>query len=242
MDAFKILRTQILQRLVESRWNSLAITSAEDNEGKTLTAINLAISLAREVTHTVLLVEADLRHPSVHRYFDIPAPKGLSDYLTGDVPLSELLINPAGIPRFVVLPGGRALANSAEMLNSPKMVRLVEELKSRYRSRIVLFDLPPILSCADTLAFSPYVDAALLVIEEGRSRAADIRRAAELLNGTHLIGTVLNKSREKTAEGMRSAELGKRLQDLIGSLNLGALGRRIGTTTGKWFGRLKRKP
>src|SRR3989344_8392116 len=148
-EAYKILRTQILQRLRENGWNSLAITSPGFNEGKTLTAINLAISIAMEVNYSVLLVDADLRNPSVHTYFGLSAGSGLSDYLTGDVPLSELLIHPADIPRFVILPGGKPLANSSEMLTSPKLVRLVEELKTRYPSRIILFDLPPLLSAAD---------------------------------------------------------------------------------------------
>jgi len=192
--AYKMLRTQVFQRLREKGWNSLAVTSPGLNEGKTLTAINLAISLAMEVNYTVLLVDADLRHPSVHSYFGIEAECGLSDYLTADKPLSELLIHPEEIPGLVILPGGKPLANSAEMLNSPKMARLVEELKTRYSSRIILFDLPPLLGAADALAFSPYVDAALLVIEDGKTQEEDVKRAIGLLQGTSLIGTVLNKS------------------------------------------------
>ncbi len=199
-DAYKMLRTQVLQRLREKGWNSLAITSPGVNEGKTLTAINLAISLAMEVNYTVLLVDADLRHPSVHGYFGLAAEYGLSDYLTDEKPLSELLVHPAGIPGFVILPGGKPLTNSAEMLNSPKMVRLVEELKTRYPSRIVLFDLPPLLSAADTLAFSPYVDAALLVVEEGKTQADEVKRAIGLLEATNVIGTVLNKSWVNTSQ------------------------------------------
>jgi protein-tyrosine kinase len=193
-NAYKILRTQVFQRLRENGWNSLAVTSPGLNEGKTLTAINLAISLAMEVNYTVLLVDADLRHPRVHSYFGIDAEYGLSDYLTADKPLSELLIHPEEIPGFVILPGGKPLANSAEMLNSPKMVRLVEELKTRYPSRIILFDLPPLLGAADTLAFSPHVDAALLVIADGKTKAEDVKRAMSLLQGTSVIGAVLNKS------------------------------------------------
>lgn len=213
-EAFRILRTQVLQRLQEKNWNSLAITSPGMNEGKTLTAINLAISLALEVNYTVLLVDADLRHPCVHNYFDIQAEYGLGDYLTADKPLSELLLHPEGIPGFVILPGGKPLANSAEMLNSPKMVRLVEELKTRYPSRIVLFDLPPLLTAADTLAFSPYVDAALLVIEEGKTQADDAKRAMELLGSTNVIGTVLNKSwTNMPDDGKVSTKLADRLLD-----------------------------
>jgi len=198
--AYKMLRTQVFQRLREKGWNSLAVTSPGLNEGKTLTAINLAISLAMEVNYTVLLVDADLRHPSVHSYFGIEAECGLSDYLTADKPLSELLIHPEEIPGLVILPGGKPLANSAEMLNSPKMVRLVDELKTRYSSRIILFDLPPLLGAADTLAFSPYVDAALLVIEDGKTQAEDVKRAIGLLQGTSVIGTVLNKSWTKAQQ------------------------------------------
>lgn len=193
--AYKMLRTQVLQKMRDKGWNALAVTSPGGGEGKTLTAINLAISLAMEVDQTVLLVDADLRHPGVHRYFGMPDGPGLSDYLTAGTPLEEILVHP-GIGRFVILPGGKPLLNSSEMLRSPKMVELVQELKSRYPSRIVLFDLPPVLSAADVLAFSPYVDAALLVVEEAKTKTENIVRAAGLLGSTHLIGLVLNKSLE----------------------------------------------
>jgi protein-tyrosine kinase len=233
IDAYKILRTQVLQRLREQNWNSLAITSPGFNEGKTLTAINLAISLAMEVNYTVLLVDADLRHPSVHSYFGIDAEYGLSDYLTTDKPLSELLVHPGEIPGFVILPGGKPLANSAEMLNSPKMARLVEELKARYPSRIVIFDLPPLLSAADTLAFSPYVDAALLVIEDGKTQIEDAKHAFELLRGTNVIGTVLNKS----SLGMQRDD-GSRPENRVGNLQNRLLLFRA--VLSGWFSRLRK--
>ena len=193
-DSYKILRTQVLQRLSENKWNVLAVTSPGEDEGKTLTAINLATSLAMEVSYTVLLVDANLRHPSIHEHFGLPAGKGLSDYLLDDVPLPELLVHAENMAHVVVLPAGRPVQNSAELLNSPKMVQLVNELKNRYPHRIVLFDLPPVLSAADALAFSPYVDAALLVLEEGKTTQDDARRAVELLECTNVLGTVLNKA------------------------------------------------
>lgn len=193
-DSYKILRTQVLQRLSENKWNALAVTSPGEDEGKTLTAINLAISLAMEVSYTVLLVDANLRHPSIHEHLGLPAGKGLSDYLLDDVPLPELLVHAENMAHVVVLPAGRAVQNSAELLNSPKMVQLVNELKNRYPHRVVIFDLPPVLSAADALAFSPYVDAALLVLEEGKTTQDDARRAVELLECTNVLGTVLNKA------------------------------------------------
>ncbi|MEO8136726.1 MAG: CpsD/CapB family tyrosine-protein kinase [Betaproteobacteria bacterium] len=194
-DSYKILCTQVLQRLRENDWNALAVTSPAGGEGKTLTAINLAISLSHEVDCTVLLVDADLRAPGIHRCFGLPAGPGLGDYLTARVALADVLVHP-GIDRLVLLPGGTPLANSSEMLGSQRMMNLVQELKGRYPSRIIVFDLPPVLSAADALAFSPYVDAAVLVVEEGASDREQVQRAAEMLGSTRLLGTVLNKSRQ----------------------------------------------
>ncbi|WJW75214.1 CpsD/CapB family tyrosine-protein kinase [Thiohalobacter sp. IOR34] len=193
-DAYKMLSTQVLQRMKENGWNVLAVTSPGEDEGKTLTAINLAISLAREVSHTVLLVDANLRHPSIHEQLGLQAGAGLSDYLIDDAELPELLLHPEGLDNLVLLPAGRPVHNSAELLNSPKMVKLVDELKHRYPERFVIFDLPPVLSTADALAFSPYVDAALLVLEEGKTQAEQAQRAVDLLESTNVLGTVLNKS------------------------------------------------
>lgn len=193
--AYKILRTQVEQRLAAQGWNALAVTSPSAGEGKTLTAINLSIALAREIHRTVLLVDLDLRNPSIHLRFEQAATRGLVDYLTKDTPLSEILVNP-GIDRLVLLPAGRTVANSSELLSSPKMRRLVDELKSRYPSRIIVFDLPPLLSADDALAFSPYADTTLLVIEDGMTTKDEVVRAVEMLQGVHLLGTVLNKATE----------------------------------------------
>ena len=193
-DAYNMLRTQILQRFKENNWNVLAVTSPGDGEGTTLTAINLAISIAREVDFTVLLVDANLRHPRMLEHFGLEPRQGLSEHLTDDIPLPELLITSERLKHLVILPGGKALAHSAEMLNSPKMKQLIEDMKSRYHSRIIIFDLPPVLSSSDALAFSPYVDAALLVVEEGVAQKEDIERAVELLSTTNIVGTVLNKA------------------------------------------------
>lgn len=231
-DAYKILRTQVLQRLKENGWNSVAVTSPSFNEGKTLTAINLAISLAMEIDYTVLLVDADLRNPSIQDYFGLGAEHGLSEYLTDNKPLDELLIHPAGIPRFVVLPGGKSLLNSSEMLNSPKMMHLVGELKTRYPSRIVIFDLPPLLNAADALAFSPYVDAALLVIEEGKTQTEDAKRAVGLLQGTQIIGTVLNKSWTKSQDA--ESKSFKLLDRLVSRMQM------YHQMMKPWFGRLRK--
>jgi len=192
ITAYNMLRTQVLQRLKEHGWNSMAIISAHNGEGRTLTAINLAISMAREVDKTVLLVDLDLRRPSVANYFGFTPEFGVADFLLNDIPLQQMLINP-GIERLVVLPGNCAVTNSAELLASEKMVQLVEELKQRYPSRIVIFDLPPLLSAADALAFAPYVEAALLVVADGQTTKNDITDTLAMLEVTNVLGTVLNR-------------------------------------------------
>jgi protein-tyrosine kinase len=194
VDAFKILRTQVMHRLRENNWNVLGVTSPGNGEGKTLTAVNLAVSLAMETTQTVLLVDANLRNPSIHEVFGLEDCMGLADYLLDNQPVEDLLVHP-GIGRFVVLPGGRAISNSTEILTSPKMLALVEEFKHRYPARIIIFDLPPLLHTADVLAFSPYTDALLLVVEEGKTTAEEVQRAMSLVkNSRPVLGTVLNKA------------------------------------------------
>jgi len=195
-DAYKILAIQVLQRLRDRGRNSLAVVSPGDGEGKTLTAVNLAISLAAEVDYTVLLVDANLRDPGVHKCFGMTPKAGLADHLLANTPVEDILVNP-GIERLVILPGGRPIRNSAEMLGSLKMHRLVQDLKTRYATRLIVFDLPPILSGGDALACVPLVDAAVMVVEESVTSRDDILRAAQLLNSIELIGTVLNKSARK---------------------------------------------
>ncbi|BFU91073.1 MAG: putative Exopolysaccharide biosynthesis related tyrosine-protein kinase [Nitrospira sp.] len=194
VDAYKILRTQVTQRLRENGWNVVGVTSPGYGEGKTLTAVNLAVSLAMETTQTVLLVDSDLQDPTVHQVFGLKDCLGLADYLLDDQPVEDLLLHP-GIGRFVLLPGGRAISNSTEILTSPKMVALVEELKHRYPSRVVIFDLPPLLHTADVLAFSPYTDALLMVVEEAKTTGEELQRALALVkNSRPVLGTVLNKA------------------------------------------------
>lgn len=196
LTAYKMLRTHVLQRMNSRGWNALALTSPAPDDGKTLTSINLSISLARELNQTVLLVDMDLRNPSVHKYFGFEPDKGIGDYLLGNARMSDVLVNPS-IERLVVMPGRVSLENSSEILASPSMGNLVQELKSRYPSRIVLFDLPPVLSADDALAFAPYVDAFLLVLRDGKNTRKELEHTMEIMKEATLLGTVLNASQEK---------------------------------------------
>jgi len=192
-SAYKVLRTRVLQRLRANGWKTLGITSTRQGDGKTLTSLNLAISLAQDANQTVLLADLDLRRPSLLSYLTPEPMPGISDVLSGREDLSEVLVNP-GIERLVILPGHEALTDSSEQLAGPRMVQMVEELKTRYPDRIVLFDLPPVFVGDDVMAFAPNLDALMLVLEEGKTTSEELRAAFELLEGHHIIGTVLNKS------------------------------------------------
>lgn len=207
VDAYKMLRTQVVQQFRQQGWTALGVTSPTAHAGKTLTAVNLSLALALDLTHTVLLVDADLHRPRVHEAFGLADGPGLTEYLFDDVPLRQLLVHP-GVGRFVFLPGGRRIRNSAEALASPKMAALVHELKHRYPARLVVFDLPPILSRADVLGFAPHIDALLLVVEEGRTASTDVERAMGLLKGTvPILGGVLNKAGRGDLTQRRAHEL-----------------------------------
>ncbi len=196
-DTFRVLRTRILHRLDAEHFTTLGVTSANRGEGKTLTATNLAISLALNVTRTVLLVDLDFRAPRVHRYLGIDPQPGLVDYLENAVPLANCLVNP-GIERLVVLPAGRPVPGSSELLSTPRMTHLADELKTRYADRIVIYDFPPVLASDDALTFMHHVDCCLLVVAEGGTAKPDLLQALDFMEGVPIIGTVLNKSKTPT--------------------------------------------
>ncbi|HDL08295.1 MAG TPA: hypothetical protein ENG35_06105 [Desulfobacteraceae bacterium] len=202
-DQIDLLRTQILNRLKENGGNSILVTSAHPGEGKTFTSINLGISIAQELDRTVLLVDADLRRPAKNHFdfmkdfFGINTDKGLADYLLKQAEFQNLLINP-GMDKLTILPSGRYLPNSAELLGSARMEKLANEMKMRYRqNRIVIFDSSSLLIYPDPIVLSILVDGILLVVETEKSTQRDIERMIELLKGRPILGTLLNKDRSK---------------------------------------------
>lgn len=197
--AFRVLRTQVLHALRENNWSSVAVTGPTSGIGKSLVASNLAISISLEVNQTVLLVDLDLRRPSVHKYFNFEPEYGLLDYLHGNVELKNLFVNPA-FKRLVILPGRDTSTESSELLSSPRMLSLFKELKSRYQSRIIIFDLPPLLNIADAMVVLPNIDASLLVVENGKNTQSEVQGALRCLEGSNLIGTVLNKADEEVRD------------------------------------------
>jgi protein-tyrosine kinase len=192
--AFRMLRTQVLQRMDSNNWRSLAIFSPGDRDGKTTTAINLAASLAGDRRHTVLLADFDFKHPKVAARLGLSPQSGSDDVLLGTAGIEESLYHPDGFERLVILPARSSLMNSSEILAGPRSREIVNQLRNRYPERIIVFDLPPVLHADDALAFAPLVECGLVVVAEGRTRRNDLTRTIELLHNTPLVGTVLNRA------------------------------------------------
>lgn len=195
-QAFKILRTQVLQMLRREGYSSLAIVSPSSGDGRTVTAINLAISVADDPDHTALLVDLDLRRPSVAKRLGLYSESGVESVLepTGDV--GAVMVRLEGYPRLALLPAAQSVAGSTELLGSEATRRAAREINGRYANRIVIYDLPPLLETAHAIAFLPSVDAVLLVVRERVTRREDVVRSLQLLRDKPVVGTVLTGSRE----------------------------------------------
>jgi Mrp family chromosome partitioning ATPase len=196
--AFRMLRTQVLQRMDANGWRSLAIFSPSAHDGKTTTAINLAVSLASDRLHTVLLVDFDFKHPTLAARLGLAPEFGGDDALSGRARVENCLYHPEGFERLVLLPARATLENSSEILAGPRSREVVGELRARYPERIIIFDLPPVLSADDALSFAPLIECGLVVAAEGRTRRNDLVRAIELLHKTPIVGTVLNRATDVT--------------------------------------------
>lgn len=191
-EIYRQLRSQVLRSMKANNWQTLSITSAHENAGKTLTAINLAISISQEVSQTVMLVDLDFLEPSIHTTLGIDVEKGILDHVLHGESLQNIMINPS-LPRLVILPGLPQQQQVSEILSSPEMEKFYQEIIARYPDRLVIFDLPPLLRNDDAMVFAPYTDACLLVVEDGVTSASDLERSLQLLQSSQVLGTVLNK-------------------------------------------------
>lgn len=191
-NAFDMLRTHLLQAMSANEWRTVAVTAPTKECGKSTVAINLAWSIARQKTPTVLLVDFNLGQPKIDKYLGLRARAGLSAYLEGRVKLDDILVNP-GTSGLVVLPNERPCEHAADALGTVKVQNLVAELKTRYEERVVLFDIPPLLNGDNALAFLPNVDCVLLVVANGKTSKTELEQSLRLLEQKSIAGVILNE-------------------------------------------------
>jgi len=193
--AYRILRTRLTQTVRNNSWTTLSITSPGPAEGKSLTALNLALSLARDKAQEVFLLDLDLRNPSMCRYLGVQAPCEVVECLSGRVSPSEVLFS-IGVENMVVAGGHYSTDSASELLASERLDALINYIKTISPRPIILLDLPPILVTDEALLVAPRVDATLLVVSEGRTNRESLLRAKQLLQGFTLAGVVLNLTAE----------------------------------------------
>ena len=191
-EVFKTLRSRILHPLVPgTAIKTILVTSAVPREGKSFVVANLGVSLAQGMDQNALLVDCDLRRPSLAGLFGMTESPGLVDYLRDNVELSEL-IGKTVVQKLSILASGEPPVNPAELLGSSRMSALVEELSCRYDDRIIIFDSPPMMVAAETSVLARQVDAVILVVREGVSRKAEIQKLIDKIGTEQIIGIVFN--------------------------------------------------
>jgi receptor protein-tyrosine kinase len=205
-EEFRILKRPVLSNAFGpsgariGRRNVVMVTSAVPGEGKTYTAINLAMSIATELDRTVLLVDADVVQPSVASRLGLTLGPGLIDLLEGDgTDLSAFLVR-TSIPNLTVLGAGRRHGRSTELLASAAMARMVDDLATRYPDRVVLFDSPPLLATSESSVLARHMGQIVLTVEAGATPRSALSRAVKMLDGCDVVIPVLNKT--STIPGM----------------------------------------
>lgn len=190
-EAYRSLRTSVQYSSIDRKVHALGVTSAHPGEGKSVTSANLAIAVALQGKR-VILVDADLRRPSVHRMFGVESEPGLTTVLAAEMELEDALRS-TGIEGLQILTSGPLPPNPPELLNSQVMLDLMERLKEI--ADVIIFDTPPVVPVTDAQVLGSHLDGMILVVESGQARKATVKHARELLDRTRvrLLGVVLNK-------------------------------------------------
>lgn len=192
---FDLLRTQVLQKMSEQGWKTLAVTSPTAGCGKTVASINLAMSIAHHPQQSATLVDLDLRRPCISNYLGLNAgaSPSISDLLDGQAELHECVVD-VGLPGLQVIPGHGSVEGASEVLASAHVGRVIDRLRSADPQGIVVFDLPPITAVDDVIAVLPKIDCVLLVVGNGMSNRREIQEAQRHLGRANVLGYVLNKA------------------------------------------------
>ena len=193
--AYRMLRTRLLHRARAHQWTTIAVTSAGPNDGKTLTALNLAISMAREKSREIVLLDMDMRNPSVCRTLAIQPPHELRQYLETGEHVKDMFVSVCS-ENLMICGSTTPTEQASELLASSRFDDLIRVVKQGTVDPIILIDLPPVLLTDDALVVAPKVDAILVVASEGLTSQAGFTKALDLLSEFQIAGVVLNRTIE----------------------------------------------
>jgi protein-tyrosine kinase len=192
-EQYKILREQIKRLRGESGIRNFSITSPVKRDGKTTVAVNLSAALSLDYEEKVLLIDGDLRAPSIHRYFNTPESPGLTDYLASSARMKlKNMVQETFVPGLHILPAGKPSHLASELLAKERMKQVLEEAQAEFPGHHIIIDSPPILSTPDPLVIARHVDGVLLVIRAGKTPRDYLTKALQSLNSNKVMGVVLN--------------------------------------------------
>jgi protein-tyrosine kinase len=191
---YRMLRARLLQRCRAHDWSTLGISSPGPGEGKSVTALNLAFTVAREGNYDVFLLDCDLRNPSICRYLGVTPNCEISSYFGGGVTAQELFFTLAGVERLTIAGGTAGTSQASELLATNYLEELLQYIKSISANPLILLDLPPVVSTDDVLVVAPKIDATILVVSEGVTRRDCLKQAVDLLAEFQVAGIALNKA------------------------------------------------
>lgn len=193
LNAYRVLRTRVLQKMEDNNWKTLAIVSPSSGAGKSVTAINLSIAIGSKYGSRSTLIDLDFYRPRIAQYLGVKEPPSILDFFEGSASLQDVTLKP-DLPDVLVIANERVSRRGAEYLTSSKADEMISTAVNAYGSRVVIFDMPPLLGCDDAMAFLPKLDAVLLVVSSGQTRVPEYKEARRIIANANLLGTVLNKA------------------------------------------------
>ena len=201
-EQFRLLKTNILFPENGEPARTIMITSPSPHEGKSFVSANLAISMAQSIDEYVLLMDCDLRSPTVHSLFGLEGRKikGLSDYLSAGASLSSVM-HKTFVSKLTILPGGPVPSNPSELLSSEQMRRMLHEVKLRYSDRYIIIDTPPPYITSETNAIARYVDGIVIVVRHGKTRIKEVQDIVDIYGREKILGVITNFSKKTIGYG-----------------------------------------
>lgn len=198
-DQYRVIKRPLIQNAMGkgavpvNHGNLIMVTSALSGEGKSFTSVNLAMSIANELDHTVMLVDADVARPSVLRMLGLPPGPGLLDLLEGRAEMSNVLLR-TNVDKLTILPSGSPHPRATELLASDAMRQLLNDMATRYADRIIIFDSPPLLLTTESRVLASHMGQIVIVVHAGRTLQADVQHALSTIESCPVRMMLLNKA------------------------------------------------
>ena len=206
-EKFRTVRSLILYPSSGRLPRTILVTSVMPGEGKGFVCANLGIALSQDMEHHALVVDCDLRRPTLAQLFGLTNETGLVDHLQDDVDLS-LLIRKTGQPKLSILPSGKPPQNPSELLSSGRMITFINKIAERYQDRIILFDSPPNIVASETSVLAKHLDGVILVVRHGASKKEDVKKLVDTLGPENILGLVYNAYPENRMNILLNKKMG----------------------------------